>query len=78
MTPKIILALMVILLTSGCVTSYQHMSDPRIANDGYDLLCGGIKYEVARLKFRGNVCQNLAPNGGEFALVSIEYVWKGE
>lgn len=62
---------------TGCVTSYQHLSDPRIANDGYDLLCGGVETQALGLDLRGDLCQNVAPNGGEFVRVSVEYRWKG-
>lgn len=60
---------------SGCVTSYQHLSDPRVNNDGYDLVCQGASYDVNSFRFRGNVCKNIAPNGGEFLHTSVEYLW---
>jgi len=61
------------LMLSGCVASYQHLSDPRIDDDGYDLLCGGVYYEYQALTAKANLCSNVAPNGGEFVLASVEY-----
>ena len=58
----------------GCVASYQHLSDPRVANDGFDFLCGGVKHDVgARVRIRADVCKNVAPRGGEKIHASLEY-----
>lgn len=72
------LLLTAMLMLSGCVTSYQHLSDPRVSNDGYDLLCGGIEKDVSSLRLRADICHNAAPNGGEFLHTSIEYRWPTE
>lgn len=64
-----------VVFLSGCVTSYQHFSDPRRENDGYDFICGGVEREHENLRIRGDVCQNIAPNGGEFLHLSVDYLW---
>lgn len=65
--------LVVVICLSGCApyVGYTHLSDPRIANDGYDLVCTGVKGEYLSTA----VCKNLAPNKGEFIKVDLEYVW---
>ena len=67
--PKIL----ILLLLSGCspYVGYTHLSDPRIANDGYDLVCTGVKGEYLST----GICRNLADNKGEFIKVDLEYVW---
>ena len=66
--------ILVLLLLSGCApyVGYTHLSDPRISNDGYDLVCTGVKGEYLST----GVCKNLAPYGGEFIKVDLEYVWQ--
>ncbi len=64
------------LALSGCVTSYHHLSNPTVADDGYDLLCGGWKLG-SKLSAKVSMCKNVAPYGGEFVLVDVEYNWKG-
>ena len=63
------------LALSGCVTSYRHISDPRIANDGYDLVCGGVETDVGRVRLSGDLCKNVAPRGGERIHVAVQYRW---
>lgn len=47
------------LILSGCThIEYEHLSDPRISNDGYDLVCVGRGDNVSLA-----ICKNL--NGGE-------------
>lgn len=62
-----------LLLLTGCqpFVEYEHLSDPRIANDGYDLVCGGAQYKHTSVA----VCQNFAPYGGQFVKVNAKYVW---
>jgi hypothetical protein len=67
------IAIVLTFMMSGCVASYQHLSDPRAGNDGYDLLCGGLEYDIRSLRLRGDLCSNVAPNGGEFIHTSVEY-----
>lgn len=70
---KLTFALLACSQLLGCVASYQHLSDPRVANDGYDLLCGGLEKEFGALTLRGDLCSNVAPNGGEFLHTAVEY-----
>ena len=70
---RLIVSTLVLLHLSGCVASYQHLSDPRIDNDGYDLICAGAEKNIGSLRVRGDLCSNVAPNGGEFVHTAIEY-----
>lgn len=70
-----VLLLATLCVLAGCVTSYQHISNPRVGDDGVDLFCGGIKQEVAAFELRGDLCKNVSPYGGEFARFAIEYHW---
>ena len=65
--------LVISFLLSGCspFVEYEHLSDPRIANDGYDLLCAGGETSLVSV----SVCQNVAPHGGQFVKVNARYVW---
>ena len=65
--------LIVSLLLAGCspFVEYEHLSDPRIANDGYDLGCVGGQSEWASV----GICQNFAPYGGQYIKVNARYVW---
>ena len=56
--------------------SYTHLSDPRIAGDGYDLICAGGIYRKANFEARTAGCYNAAPLHGEFVKVDISYVWE--
>lgn len=60
-------------LLTGCVVSYQHQSDPRIENDGYNFVCGGVEHNISKIRLRGDVCHNFAARGGEVIRASIEY-----
>lgn len=51
---------------------YEHLSDPRIKNDGYDLICAGGEHE-SRLSVSASLCHNLAPNRGEFVKINVKY-----
>lgn len=70
--------LWVLLAISGCTpyASYTHLSDPRIAGDGYDLVCAGGIYRRANFEARTAGCYNAAPLHGEFVKVDISYVWE--
>ena len=80
MTPKPMMAALVALTLAGCgahtTSSYRHLSDPRIANDGYDLICQGLEVREDRLEASVDICGNIAPAGGEFLLTEITYHWK--
>lgn len=59
-------------LSTSCApyVGYTHMSDPRIANDGYDLVCvGGEKGE--RFLIDTAVCKDI--RGGEMIKVDVRY-----
>jgi hypothetical protein len=66
---------LVLVLLSGCTTSYRHLSDPRVSNDGYDLVCGGVEHGQ-KLMVSADVCHNLAPNKGEFIFIEAKYRWR--
>ena len=54
----------------GCApfAEYEHLSDPRIKGDGYDLIClGGIRGE--RVEISTGVCKNL--HGGEMVKINM-------
>ncbi len=58
------------LIVSGCapLLEYEHLSDPRIDNDGIDLICvGGESGDW--LTVSTGVCKNL--NGGEYVKVNV-------
>ena len=63
------------LILSGCApyVEYQHFSDPKVANDGYDLACAGLSHNKSGLSVSGGICHNLAPNGGEFVTINARY-----
>ena len=56
---------LILLLLSGCTPfiGYEHLSQPNVADDGYDLVCGGVELQKGR--FRGDValCENLNYRG---------------
>ena len=69
--------LVLLLLLAGCehiqpVISYQHQSDPTIANDGYDLACVGVE-AGERLLVRGDVCENFSRIDTTPVRVTVEY-----
>lgn len=66
-------ALILSLLLGGCTpfVSGEHLSDPAIDGDGYDLACLGLKHRDGRLTIKGAGCKNLG--GGNVATASIEY-----
>jgi hypothetical protein len=65
----IVAALLTQSLT-GCTpfAEYEHLSDPRIKGDGYDLICGGIQ-GGDRLSVSAGICKNL--HGGEMIKVNV-------
>ena len=64
-------------MLSGCApfVEYEHLSDPRVSNDGYDLLCGGIQLDLA-VELSGAVCGNI--RGGEYVKINAKYVFEKE
>lgn len=65
---------LIFLLLTGCspFVEYEHLSDPRISNDGYDLICGGAE-GGDRLSASVAACHNMAPEKGEFIKINIRY-----
>jgi hypothetical protein len=66
--------LLLLLLLSGCspYVGYTHLSDPRVENDGYDLVCGGAKIRKT-LEVSAAVCGDL--RGDEYVKIDVEYVF---
>lgn len=62
--------LIVAALLTGCTpfAEYEHLSDPRIKGDGYDLICGGIQ-GGDRLSISTGVCKNI--HGGEYVKINV-------
>lgn len=58
---------------SGCTTSYHHLSNPSISDDGYDLLCAGLEIGN-QLRVAGRYCHNVSPAKGEY--IMLDMVWK--
>ncbi len=64
-THRIIVTCAIILCCTGCVTSYKHISDPRVANDGYDWLCVGAEYKKANFTARVDGCNGIGTTTGQ-------------
>ena len=58
---------------AGCTpyASYTHISDPRIANDGFDYICGGGEKEYKSLTSSVGVCKDI--RGSEVVKVEVKY-----
>lgn len=71
------LTFVVLMLLSGCApfVSYDHMSDPRIANDGFDLVCGGAQVDAVGLEWHAGVCKDLSGFRNEYAKAGFRKVW---
>ena len=72
--------LVAVLLMSGCApfVEYKHTSDPRIANDGFEHMCGGIVIGESHLTAEGAVCatmRGLDRTGDEFVEIGVRYTW---
>ena len=69
------ITILALLLLSGCVASYQHLDPTPFNNDGmaYDFLCGGLEYDLKSVRLRGDLCSNIASNGGDFFHGAVEY-----
>lgn len=67
--------ILILLFLTGCspFVEYEHLSDPRIDNDGYDLICGGNE-GGDRLSASVALCHNMAPEKGEFVKINVKYV----
>ena len=66
-----------LLFLCGCApyVGYTHISDPRIANDGYDLICGGTEQDISELNTDLAICQNV--RGGTYIKAEFK-VFLGE
>jgi hypothetical protein len=74
---KLILIVALLLLT-GCTpfVGYSHLSMPNVADDGYDLLCGGFEYERGWLVADVAVCENMNVNHTDtFAKIDFKARW---
>jgi len=70
---SLVTTLVLVTCLQGCVASYQHYSDPRIANDGRDLVCLGAEYDVQQIRLRADACKGVDSVRGELAHVAVEY-----
>ena len=52
---------------------YEHLSDPGVSGDGYDLICVGGVGEIATVEVSIAPCKNV--NGGEFIKVNARKVF---
>ena len=68
-----LLTILLIPLLSGCVASYQHFSDPRVANDGYDLMCLGAEITRYQITARIDACQGIGPYSEQMMHTSLEW-----
>ena len=61
--------LLLLLLLSGCTpfVGYEHLSQPNVSNDGYDLICGGVELQKGRYRADAAICENLAGASGTYA-----------
>lgn len=65
-----------LVFLTGCApyVGYTHLSSPEIADDGYDLVCGGVKVERG-LEMSAAWCENLNSDWSGVKL-DVEYVWR--
>ena len=65
------------LALSGCTpyVGYTHLSQPSVANDGYDLICAGGEREKGMLRTDLAVCENVASSGGTFVKADVKILF---
>lgn len=70
--------ILILLLLTGCspFVEYEHLSQPDVSNDGYDLACLGISTQKNSFTADIAACENVSPNRGTFAKVNIRYTWR--
>lgn len=73
---KQIFIILITVFLNGCVASYTHISNPRIDNDGFDLVCLEGIYKVNDFNLRGGTCKDLSGTKEEYAKIGIEYEFK--
>ena len=63
--------LLILLLLSGCTPfiGYEHLSQPNVNDDGYDLICAGAEVEKGRFRGDASICENLARNRGTYGKI---------
>ncbi len=69
----------VLFLLSACETpapyvGYTHLSDPDARDDGYDLVCVGLKAEKV-VEVSASWCENLN-NDWSGVKIDVDYVWR--
>jgi len=74
-----IFVMILILLTvlAGCApyVGYSHLSDPNIRDDGYDLICGGVKYREHANPVEATIAGCANVRGGQMFRIDVDYVW---
>jgi hypothetical protein len=66
--------LLAALFSSGCTpfVSYQHLSDPQVSDDGYDMGCMGLKHYEGRFTAKASACHDVHRSDW-LAHVELEY-----
>lgn len=61
----------------GCApyVGYTHLSQPNVANDGYDFVCGGVELTKGRVQLDGAVCENMAASRGTYARIDARILF---
>ena len=62
----------------GCTpyAEYRHMSDPRVSDDGFDLVCGGAQHATDGLEIHAGLCKDVTGYKGEYVQAGVKYVWE--
>jgi hypothetical protein len=68
--------LALLLLLSGCTTSVRHLSDPSVAEDGFNLVCAGIEQDDYVFTMALDVCHNVSGIRGEYVFAEVKYHWR--
>ena len=69
-----IIALLPLLSACAPFVGYSHLSDPSVIDDGYDLVCGGVKVEKG-VEISAAWCENLN-NDWSGVKIDVDYVWR--
>jgi len=62
-------------LMAGCTpfVAYEHLSQPNVNDDGYDLGCFGVEHDRGRLGLEGAICENFANSHTDtFAKINVK------
>ncbi len=72
---KCLLSLLLVL--SGCaiapVVSYEHVSDPSVSGDGFDLVCGGAKARENDFTAALAYCKDLHYSDANLVRINLEW-----